>query len=129
MTLASFLSLPHQVVHGSQLGSTEEAGSKRELTLLPGTVSENSGNDFREVKGGGGAGRARRVAKPQSGRISHQDDCLVETSNFSSPSAGTASWEGGGARNPFLPHTTLIEGSGSRDRSSLYPNHNRKNTG
>lgn len=59
----------------------------RESTLLPGAASENSGNDFREVKGGGVRVRVRRAAKPQSGRIRHHDDCLVGTSNFSSLSA------------------------------------------
>lgn len=31
--------------------------------------------------------RVRRAAKPQTGGIRHQNDCLVETSNFSSLSA------------------------------------------
>ena len=80
----------------------------------PGAASENSSNDLEEVKGGGGAGwcgvRMTRAAKPQTGRIRHRKDCLVETSNFSSLSARAA------AGLLWPPGAGFLASGGSPDR-------------
>lgn len=90
-------------------------GWRMEKATPPGAASENSSNDLEEVKGGGGAGRGgglrmTRAAKPQTGRIRHQNDCLVETSNFSSLSARAA------AGILWPPGAGFLASGGSPDR-------------
>lgn len=59
-----------------------------------------------------------REAKPQSGRICHRNNCLVETSNFSSSPASLPWLPGAG----FLAFGDILtEGSRSRDPRHLAP--------
>lgn len=66
--------------------------------------------------------RVRRAAKPQSGRIRHQKDCLVETSNFSSPTAWVPNPSPSQCFSAFLAHSR--EGSRNRNIPSLRPHPN-----
>lgn len=79
----------------------------------PGAASENRSNDLEEVKGGGWGVRMTRAAKPQTGRIRHRKDCLVETSNFSSLSARAASAAAGLL---WPPGAGFLASGGSPDR-------------
>lgn len=103
----------------SRLGPTEEGASEESRhSCLELWVKTLVMTFIREVKGGGGAcgwGWGGQQ-KPQSGRIRHQDDCLVETSNFSSPSPWASTPHPPGS--PFQAHTALTEGSGNRRRQN-----------
>lgn len=57
--------------------------------------------------------RVRRAAKPQTGGIRHQNDCLVETSNFSSLSARLSGLRGGGGSSD-----RRVQNRGTRDTRS-----------
>lgn len=80
--------------------------------------------------------RVRRAAKPQTGGIHHQNDCLVETSNFSSLSArgrehrlgsllASGCWVSGLRGQPRQKGPE----AGTRDASLPGRNHTRKTLG
>lgn len=80
--------------------------------------------------------RVRRAAKPQTGGIRHQNDCLVETSNFSSLSArgcGRAAsllWPRGAAFPAFGgPLRQKGPEAGTQDAWLPRHNHTRKTLG